>query len=140
MKLHPEIASWPVRLQPGYVFGVLTQHADRLLEDISRSVTVKAQVERRLAPVLHKGDFTAETIAADLGFSRQTLYRKLQDEGTSFGAVVEGLRKTLALEYLRGGKTSVNETAYLLGYADPASFSRAFKRWTGVSPRDVAAS
>ena len=139
MKLHPDIASWPVRLQPGYVFGVLTRHADTLLEEISRATSVKAQVLNHLTPILHKGDFTAETVAQELGFSRQTLYRKLQDEGTSFGEIVDGLREKLAFEYLRGGKTSVNETAYLLGYADPASFSRAFKRWTGMSPRDVSA-
>ena len=41
----------------------------------------------------------------------------------------------MALHYLGGAKTSVNETAYLVGFSDPSSFSRAFKRWTGDSPR-----
>lgn len=138
LKLHPDIASWPVQLEPGYVFGILTRHADQLLEDMNRSSTLKSKVESALMPVLHKGDFTAETIAEALGFSRQTLYRKLHAEGTSFGEIVDGLRNKLAHEYLKGKKTSVNETAYLLGYSDPAAFSRAFKRWTGRSPRDVA--
>jgi AraC-like DNA-binding protein len=43
----------------------------------------------------------------------------------------------MALRYLSGGKASVNETTYLVGYSEPAAFSRAFKRWTGKSPRDV---
>jgi AraC-like DNA-binding protein len=47
------------------------------------------------------------------------------------------LRRQLALDYLGDKKVSVNETAYLVGLSEPAAFSRAFKRWTGQSPRDV---
>jgi AraC-like DNA-binding protein len=50
-----------------------------------------------------------------------------------FAAVLDGLRRQLALHYLHGRKASVNETAYLLGFSEPAAFSRAFKRWTGMS-------
>lgn len=50
--------------------------------------------------------------------------------------MLDGLRRRLAEAYLADRKVSVNETAYLLGFSDPAAFSRAFKRWTGVSPRE----
>ncbi len=136
MKLHPDTASWPVQLEPSYVFGILTKHADALLEDIRQSTTTRGQVERLLLPILHTGAFSAESAATELGMSRQSLYRRLKEEQTSFSDVVDGLRNKLAMEYLAGEKTSVNETAYLLGFSDPASFSRAFKRWTGKSPRD----
>ena len=69
--------------------------------------------------------------------SRQTLYRQLRAEGTSFERVLDDLRCRMALDYLGAKRVSVNETAYLVGFSDPAAFSRAFKRWTGISPRDA---
>ncbi len=69
--------------------------------------------------------------------SRQTLFRRLKAEGTSFEKLLDALRHRLALGYLRGDKVSVNETAYLVGFSDPAAFSRAFRRWTGSSPREM---
>lgn len=137
MRLHPEIASWSVSREPSYVFGILTEHADRQLESIEASTSIRRAVETAVRAILHTGDFTAESIARSLGFSRQSLYRRLKDEQTSFAAIVDALRERLATQYLAAKKTSVNETAYLLGYSDPASFSRAYKRWTGTNPKDV---
>lgn len=137
MRLHPDIASWSVSREPSYVFGILTEHAERQLESIESCTSIRGAVERAVRAILHTGDFTSESIARTLGFSRQSLYRRLKGEQTSFAAIVDGLRERLATQYLAAKKTSVNETAYLLGYSDPASFSRAYKRWTGTTPRDV---
>jgi AraC-like DNA-binding protein len=52
--------------------------------------------------------------------------------------VLDELRHKLALHYLSGKRVSVHETAYLVGFSEPAAFSRAFKRWTGSSPRTIA--
>ncbi len=76
----------------------------------------------------------SRAIAGKLGLSRQTLFRRLRAEGVTFERVLDELRHTLALHYLQGQKVSVNETAYLVGFSDPAAFSRAFKRWTGSRP------
>ena len=88
-------------------------------------------------PILHTGDASVDIIANKLGFSRQTLFRRLKAEGATFEKVLDELRHKLALHYLSGKKVSVNETAYLLGFSESAAFSRAFKRWTGSSPRVV---
>jgi AraC-like DNA-binding protein len=128
-----------IALQPRYVFGVLTAHADTLLRRIEAGRTVRSQVESLLMPILHTGDATMEMVANKLGVSRQTLYRRLKAENVTFEQVLDGLRRELALHYLHSGRVSVNETAYLVGFSDPAAFSRAFKRWTGQSPRAARA-
>ncbi|HYD87616.1 MAG TPA: AraC family transcriptional regulator [Vitreimonas sp.] len=128
-----------VQIQPEnrYAFGVLTERGDELLEELEQAKTLRGQVEAMLMPILHTGDVGIDRITAKLGVSRQTLYRHLKDEGVTFEQVLDDLRRRLALDYLAAKKVSVNETAYLVGFSDPASFSRAFKRWTGVSPREA---
>jgi AraC-like DNA-binding protein len=80
------------------------------------------------------GEARIEMIAAKLGLSRQTLFRRLKAEGVTFERVLDELRHRRALYYLKSKKLPVTKTAYLLGFSDAAAFSRAFKRWTGVSP------
>jgi AraC-like DNA-binding protein len=137
MRLDPRIATWPVALQPRYVFGVLIQRADGLLQELEDQKTVRGRVEAILLPQLHTGDVSADAVAHALGFSRQTLFRKLKAEGASYKQVLDALRHRMALRYLAGARASVNETAYLVGFSEPAAFSRAFKRWTGKSPREA---
>lgn len=137
MRLDPETGSWRVALQPRYVFGILTEKADQLIRSLDEAATLRARVEALLLPSLHKGDFSASKTAAKLGFSRHTLFRKLRDEGASFALIVDDLRRRMALHYLRGGRVSVSEAAYLTGFSDRAAFSRAFKRWTGKGPGEM---
>jgi AraC-like DNA-binding protein len=119
---------------PRYVFGVLSERADALLADLESAKSIRAKVERLLMARLHTGDASMDEIAAELGQSRQTLFRRLKAEGVTFEKVLDELRCRMALDYLSARKVSVNETAYLVGFSDPAAFSRAFKRWTGQSP------
>ncbi len=122
-----------------YVFNILAERAEALLEDLDQAKTVRGRVEKVLAPVLHTRAAGMAAIADRMGLSRPTLARRLKAEGTTFEAVLDGLRRRLALDYLQERRLSVSETAYLVGFADPAAFSRAFKRWTGRSPRDARA-
>jgi AraC-like DNA-binding protein len=69
--------------------------------------------------------------------SRQTLFRRLKAEGSSFERLSRELKTRLAVEYLRNGRTPIAQAAHQLGFANRASFSKAFKRWTGRSPGDM---
>ena len=120
---------------PAYTSQVLISHAEELLDKLDKSKSTRTHVENLLAPALQDGDVRMEAIAKQLGVSRQTLFRKLRSEGVTFEKVLDDLRKRLSLDYLNGKKMSVSQTAHLVGFSDPAAFSRAFKRWTGSSPR-----
>jgi AraC-like DNA-binding protein len=92
------------------------------------------EVERRIEPMLASGPVRIDAVARLLGCSRQTLYRRLRAEGITFAALLDGLRRRLALRFVREQGLPVKEAAWRLGFSDPAAFSRAYKRWTGASP------
>jgi AraC-like DNA-binding protein len=139
IQIPPDFGALPIQPENRYVFGVFTERGDALLEELERQKTLRGRVERLLMPLLHTGDVGIETIARKMETSRQTLYRNLKTEGVTFEQVLDELRHRMALNYLAGRHVSVNQTAYLVGFSDPAAFSRAFKRWTGRSPRDARA-
>jgi AraC-like DNA-binding protein len=125
----------PPPLPSSYVAEVLTARAEELLDKLESSKSVKARVESLLMESLKGGDVSMNAVASKLGLSRQTLFRRLKAEDTTFERVLDELRHRLAIHYLDEGRMSVNQTAYLVGFSDPAAFSRAFKRWMGSSPR-----
>jgi AraC-like DNA-binding protein len=75
-----------------------------------------------------------EDVAAALHVSARTLRRHLDEEGTSFRAVVEQTREYLAEELLVTAGLSVEQVADRLGYSESSSFVHAFRRWKGASP------
>lgn len=119
-----------------YIFGIFTSHADSLLEELQTSATTRAMVERQILPLIHEGALSMDQVAAQMGTTRQTLYRRLKAEGVTFAQIHDDLRHRLARDYLSARKVSVNETAYLLGFSEASSFVRAFRRWTGQNPSD----
>lgn len=135
IRIDPSWLSIPLHNPSRYAFGVLSERASQLLAGLETARTVRGRVEALLIPILHRGDVGMVEVARQLGMSRATLYRRLAEEGARFDAVVDDLRHRMALHYLHGQKVSVNETAYLVGFSEPSAFSRAFKRWTGSSPR-----
>jgi len=134
LKVEPILLTMKIGLLPRYVFGVLAARADALLLALDDPSSTRGQVERLLMPILHKGEVSMQAVAKALGVSRPTLFRRLKAEGVTFAEVLDQLRRNLAMSYLGGRKVSIKEIAYLVGFSDPATFSRAFRRWTGASP------
>ncbi|MFK7733790.1 MAG: AraC family transcriptional regulator ligand-binding domain-containing protein [Pseudomonadales bacterium] len=93
------------------------------------------RVRTILIALLPSGEFGKVLVADAVHMSARTLHNKLDAAGTSYQHILDQSREELAREYIGGNDLSVSEIAYLLGFGDVSSFSRAFKRWTGKSPR-----
>ncbi len=119
--------------------SLLGDIAKALVSAVERPSAFRREVETRIETLLERGEARIERVAGDMGLSRQTLYRRLKDEGVTFEDLLDKLRHRLALRYLRQERMSVKAASYRLGFSDPAAFSRAFKRWTGASPSAVTA-
>ncbi len=120
--------------------NLVSQIGRALVKAIERPSSFHATIEQAIEARLLAGlPVRIDTIATGLGVSRQTLYRRLRAEGTTFEDLLDRLRHRLALRYLRDEQLSVKAAAYRLGFSEPAAFSRAFKRWTGANPSTAAA-
>lgn len=76
-------------------------------------------------------------VAEQLNMTSRSLQRKLKEEGVNFLQILEEIRSELAVGLVRRQQFTAGEIAYMLGYADPGSFRRAFRRWTGAGLRDI---
>jgi AraC-like DNA-binding protein len=99
--------------------------------------TLRAAVETEAERLLPHGQATAQTVAKVFAVSVRTLSRRLACEGTTFAEVVDQLRRSLALQYVKDPGMSLSQIAWLLGYEGSTSFSHAFRRWMGRSPSAV---
>jgi AraC-like DNA-binding protein len=93
-------------------------------------------VTQKIIEFLPDGDCGRDKVANALCMSPTTLQSKLSQRGTNFQQLLDDTRKELARSYLQQPARSVTEITFLLGFTDTSNFTRAFKRWTGVSPTD----
>ena len=93
------------------------------------------RVRTKLIHLLPTGEINAEAVARSLNVSLRSLQRQLREEGITFRQLIDSTRRDLAEHYLKDSTLSVAEVAYLLGFGETSSFTRAFRRWTGHTPR-----
>jgi AraC-like DNA-binding protein len=103
-----------------------------------RGGTLSDRVHALLVAHLPDGGPSEATIAQHLCLSPRNLQLQLAQDGTSYKILLNRARQNLAQNYLQQGKYSIKEIAFLLGFSDAATFTRAFCRWTGRSPRRFA--
>ena len=118
------------------LLGILRRYGDELLARRPPEADLVARAERRILEDLHAGAPGVPALARDLGVSPRTLRRRLAEQDLTPARLVERLRRGLAERYLAEGTFSLGRIAYLLGYSDPAAFTRAFRRWTGRTPSE----
>lgn len=98
--------------------------------------TVEDRIRRVVRTLVATGRWSADDVAATFGMSRRTLARRLKDNGSNFRVLLDSALFDASKHLLESSSLPVLEIAARVGYADPASFSRAFKRWSGMTPRD----
>jgi AraC-like DNA-binding protein len=124
---------------PGLVTFLRSQ-ADEVLRQLPAASGFVGDVREAVRSALAEMDHGVGRVAARLDMSPRTLQRRLADEQTSYAAVVDEVRLETAKQALADPTNSLAEIAFLLGFEEQSSFSRAFKRWTGDSPSEYRAS
>ncbi len=134
--LRPDAARLPVLQAEPLLHQQLLAQAQAQLKRLAVIETFTGRVQQILGPLLHGHTPTLEDTASRLGIPDWTLRRKLKEEGITFQALLDNMRKDLALGYMRETQMSLGEVSYVLGFSTPGAFQRAFKRWTGDTPGD----
>jgi AraC-like DNA-binding protein len=114
------------------LLGVLERHAQELVASLQTEPELVGRVRRVL---YQRGpSLSLAATAKELGLSARTLQRRLTEAGHVFATVADAVRQDLASRMLAERGVAIAEVAFLLGFADQSSFTRTFKRWTGLTP------
>jgi len=133
--LPQRIMDLPIVSGDSYLLRILTVHADELLTERHSVTGLQSMVADQLTSLLPSGEIRAAAVAQRLNMSTRSFTRQLAKEGTTFGEILERLRRRLATRYLAHNRMSIKQIAWLLGYSEPGAFTHAYKRWTGTTPR-----
>ena len=117
----------------------LEDFKQRVMPEVHYASPPKSLVEavhQALLPHLHLPDLNIDMAAERCGFDTRTLGRKLKAKGTTISREIAKLKKEQASRLLKHSRQSISDVANAVGFSDPSVFSRAFKRWTGFTPRE----
>jgi AraC-like DNA-binding protein len=126
----------PIGSADSYLNELLTKYCEKALAHRAPArSTLRPSVENAMAPLLPHGKANAVEIARRIGMSHRTLARRLSVEGLTFSEIAEEMKQDLAKHYLGDSDLPISQIAWLLGYREVSAFTHAFKRWTGMTPR-----
>lgn len=117
------------------LFSVLQTQAARKLTRVSPNARIADRVRAQLLALDLSTRPAMDAIARRLGMSARSLRRRLTEENDSFSALVEEALGIRARDLLDDPSRSIQQVAYTMGFSEPSAFHRAFKRWTGMTPR-----
>lgn len=129
--------SLPLRQPNQALKKTLEAHAHSQLVSLPDSHSrLSIKVKELIALQLKQGKTGKDWVAAQLDLNGRTLQRQLQQEGTRYQLLLDQVRQALAQDYLNRSELSIPQIAEALGFAEPRSFHRRFKDWTGVTPAE----
>lgn len=134
LEISPAQIAHPIRQSDPALLKTLLDHATQLLAEIDQYENWAHRVKNLLRLMIKQDLPRKEFIAERLGVTPRTLQRKLADEGTGYQELLDDLRLEMARNYLRDSSLSIDEIGAMLGFAEPRSFHRSFKQWTGYTP------
>jgi AraC-like DNA-binding protein len=130
------VARLPIINADPFLNRLLTKYCEEALASRRKSSSSwRLRIENAIAPQLPHGRIMMSDICERVGVSRRTLARRLAEEGVTYSEVLNDLRLSLGQRYLEEPQISITEVAWLLGFSETSAFDRAFKRWTGKSPK-----
>lgn len=112
----------------------LLSHLDAELGGLRENVSLVAEARAAIAQTLSEGAPKMTRVAGQLGLSVRSFHRRLAEHGVSFQTLTEETRRDLAEGLLRDETHSLAEIAFLTGFSEQSAFTRAFKRWTSITP------
>ncbi|PVB62928.1 AraC family transcriptional regulator [Labrenzia sp. 011] len=131
------LLSRQLRRNDPHLYEIILKAATSELNSFDRLESPLSRIANEVASSLSNGSCTLPQIAAKLGMSQRAVQRVLEKEGTSYRKLSEEIRRSAAERYLRSTELPMKEIAFLLGFSELSTFSRAVKTWFGVSPRKV---
>jgi len=130
------VASLPIAGRDQYLNDMLQKYAEAALADRPQApTTLRSTIESAVTQLLPHGKANLKDVSRDLAIGSRTLTRRLGDEGLTFTKVLHESKVALAKRYLAERDLPITEVAWLVGYTEVSAFFHAFKRWTGVTPR-----
>lgn len=136
LEIAQPVLNSPNRLADAGISAFFDSHLDDAVTDLPKDVGLIRRVRNEIAQTLSEGIPKLPAIAKQLGMSGRTLQRRLATTDHSFQSLVEHSQRELAGRLLRTTDHSIMEVAFLSGFTDQSTFTRAFKRWHGHTPRE----
>jgi AraC-like DNA-binding protein len=124
----------PVRSSNPDLLEIFERHANAVIDELDEHGPVSRRIVRLLSERVKGIAPTLVDVASELAMSARSVQRALRAEGTSYQVLLDDVRRELAVRHLAVPGTSAAEVAFLTGFSEPSAFSRAFRRWTGVTP------